>query len=368
MITLEQARQRLRAFAEREAAGISPLYEHLALKAADDDDIAGLLTAAKPAFAVPTLLLAAVHRVLQTEPVHPLSNYYPSLGGSYGVDTTTWPVFRDFVLERADQVRQLVATRVTQTNEVRRAALLYPGVAMAAKQARAPIGLLEVGCSAGLLLNLDQYCYRYQTEDAGQIVFGPTKAPLGLHCAFELADGATMPKLPKKITVAARVGLDREPLDLENEESYAWLEACIWPDQPQRLRLFGVAAAMRARNPPAFIRGDAIAELETAAALIPADMPLVVMTSHVLAYLVDRREEFVAALAELAKRRPLWWVSQESYRGGLSTVLPDRPDLVPGPEEHWFAVLGIVRFLGGEPETRVLARTSAHGERLTWLA
>lgn len=368
MTTLEQAKQRLRIFAEQEAVGISPLYEHLAAKAAEDDDVAGLLTAAKPEFSSPTLLMAAVHRVLQSEPVHPLAAYYPALGGSSGPDAGTWPLFREFVLDHADRVRELVATRTTQTNEVRRAAALYPGIALAAKEARGPIGLLEVGCSAGLLLGLDRYGYRYQTEEAGQLAVGPAKTPLGLHCALRLAGGATLPKLPKKITVGAKVGLDRNPLDLEDEESYAWLEACIWPDQPQRRQLFGVAAAMRAKDPPATMRGDAVDDLPSAAALVPDDLPLVVMTSHALAYLSEqRRADFVRTLGELAGQRPLWWVSKEHYRGGLNLVLPDRPDLDQGEGQPFFAVLGLVRWSGGKPVARALALTSAHGERLTWL-
>ena len=104
--------------------GLPPLYSHLAGHAADDDEVAGLLTAADAAAAHPTLLLAAVQRVLQAEPFHELTNYYPSLGGSYGPDGGTWPLFRSFVLDRADRVRVLIANHVTQTNEVRRAALL----------------------------------------------------------------------------------------------------------------------------------------------------------------------------------------------------------------------------------------------------
>jgi hypothetical protein len=368
MTTLEQARQRLRIFAEREAIGISPLYEHLAAKAAEDDEVAGLLTAAPVEFSSPTLLMAAIHRVLQSEPVHPLVAYYPSLGGSSGPDAGTWPLFREFALEHTDRVRELVATRTTQTNEVRRAATLYPGIALAAKEARGPIGLLEVGCSAGLLLGLDKYGYRYQTEEAGQLAVGPSKTPLGLHCALELAEGAALPKLPKKITVGAKVGLDRNPLDLDDEESYAWLEACIWPDQPQRRQLFGVAAAMRAKDPPQTVRGDAVDDLPSAAALVPEELPLVVMTSHALTYLTEgRRADFVRALGKLAGQRPLWWVSKEDYRGGLNLVLPGREDLIAAEGRPWHAVLGLVRWSGGEPVARALALTSAHGERLTWL-
>ncbi|WP_414635720.1 DUF2332 domain-containing protein [Actinophytocola sp.] len=364
---LERVQYRLRQFAQHVAAGVSPLYAHLAERAADDAEVAGLLTATSPEFATPTLLLAAVHRVLQAEPVHELSNYYPSLGGSYGVDSGTWPLFRAFTLERADAVRALIATRTTQTNEVRRAALLYPAVAMAA--ARRPIALLEVGCSAGLLLNLDRYSYRYQTEQAGQLVAGPAKATVGLHCALELAPGATLPVLPKKLTVGARFGLDRAPVDLADEEQYAWLEACIWADQPERLRLFSAAARAQRDNRPELVTGDAIDDLPAVAARVPAELPLVVLTSSAMFYLPKpRRADFVAALGELAARRPVHWVTHDEYEAALRHVLPDRADLRwPKEDGHSFGTLGLVRWEDGRAVGRALAKTAWHGQRMTWL-
>jgi hypothetical protein len=361
--------RRMRRFAAVETVPASPLYHHLAEKSAEDPEICGLLTGTSEEFATPTLLLAAVHRTLQANPFHELANYYPSLGGSYGVDGATWPLFRAFVLERADQIRALVASRTTQTNEVRRAALLYPAVALAASHTKGPVGLLEVGCSAGLLLNLDRYGYRYQTEQAGQLVAGPTKASVGLHCALELAPGATVPALPKKIAVGARVGLDRAPVDLTDEDQYAWLEACIWADQPERVRLFAAAANAQRGDRPELITGDAIDDLPAVAARIPAELPVVVITSLALLYLsTERQLAFLAALSDLAARRPVSWVSHEEYVSALRHLLPDRADLLRDKGEPSFGVLGLVRWEKGAPVARALARTAWHGQRMTWLA
>jgi hypothetical protein len=364
---VERLQHRLRVFAQTIAPGASPLYAHLAEKAADDPEVAGLLTATSAEFANATLLLAAVHRVLQAEPVHELTNYYPSLGGSFGVDDGTWPLFRTFVLERADAIRKLIATRTTQTNEVRRAALLYPAVAIAA--ARRPVGLLEVGCSAGLLLNLDRYGYRYQTEQAGQLVAGPAKPAVGLHCALELAPGAALPTIPKKLAVGARVGLDRAPVDLADEEQYAWLEACIWADQPDRARLFSAAARAQRTARPELVAGDAIEDLPAVAARIPAELPLVVLTSSALFYLPkQRRPDFIAAVGELAAHRPVSWVSHDEYEAGLRYLLPDRDDLRRQADNApSFGTLGLVRWEDGRPIARALARCTWHGERMTWL-
>ncbi|ANZ36225.1 hypothetical protein BBK82_09295 [Lentzea guizhouensis] len=330
MTSLDLAQQRLRAFAE-EASGISPLYEHLASRAAEDPEVADLLTAAGEEHATGELLLAAAHRLVQAEPFHQLSNYYPSLGGTYGADESTWPLFRDFLLERSERVRALVASQVIQTNEVRRAALLYPAVAAAAKQAGGPIGLVEAATTAGLLLGLDQYSYRYQTAEAGQVVAGPTKAALGLHCSLELAPGAALPKLPKTVKVAAKAGIGVSPADLADEDAYAWLEACVWADQPERLRLFGVASGVLRKNPPRLVAGDPVGDLAKAAD--PIDAPLVVITS-------GSGLDLVPALSTLG--RESWWAAHEDGE------------------------VRLVRVRAGEVSSTTLATTEAHGHRLVW--
>ena len=364
---LAEIQARLRRFAELEAAEFSPLYAHLAENAADDEDVAGLLGAADTEDASPTLLLAAAHRLLQAEPIHPLSRYYPSLGGMDGVDAQTWPEFRAFLLERADRARELIASRFTQTNEVGRAALLYPALTRAAAEAGGKVALLEPGCSAGLLLGLDSYAYRYQCEGGEQLTAGPAKAKVGLHCALETASGAESPTLAKKLSVGARIGLDRAPVDLRDEEELAWLEACVWADQPERIRQLRNAAAVQSKNPPELVRGDIVDDLATTAGRLPADLPLVVMTSHVLEYLpAPRRADFVAALGELAVERRLWWVSEGSYEATIEPVLPGRDEL-RYHDGSGLGTLGITRWTGGEPHATALARTAPHGQRMRWL-
>ena len=256
-----------------------------------------------------------------------------------------------------------------QTNEVRRAALLYPAVGQVAAGVRGPIGLLEVGCSAGLLLGLHRYSYRYQTEQAGQLVSGPAKATVGLHCALELEPGAELPTLPKKLAVGTRIGLDRAPVDLADEEQYAWLEACIWADQPERQRLFSAAAKAQRADPPELITGDAVDDLAAAAARIPAELPVVVITSLATMYLsAERQREFVAAVGDLAARRPVSWVSHEPWATALGHVLPAREDLRRGKDEQSFGIVGIVRWENGQPVGRAVAKTAWHGQRMAWLA
>lgn len=357
---LGDIRQRLRWFAE-DVEETSPLYSYLATNAAADDEVAGLLSVA--ADPEPELLLAAVQRVLQTEPFHELTNYYATLGGSYGPDGGLWQMWRTFALERADRVRAVVSTRhVDRGNEVGRAALFYPAVAFAARQAGGgPVGLLEVGSSAALLLGIDLYSYRYQSEQAGQVAAGPGRAALGLHCALRLAPGQKGPTIPKRLQVGARVGLDHDPVDLDDEDEYAWLEACVWPDQPDRLRQLGAATTVRSKKPPVLVKGDPVDDLAGAAERIPAELPVIVLTSDALRrFSAERVTAFRGAVAQLAAARPALWVSLETYAAGLVT---GHKELDTGQ-----AILSCTRWADGEEQTTPLAQTSWHGERMHWLA
>ncbi|WP_158103422.1 DUF2332 family protein, partial [Crossiella equi] len=222
---------RLRAFAAEQAAA-SPLYEALAAGAAADPDVTRLIGEASP-----ELFLAAAQRVLFREPWHALTRYYPSLGGADGPDGELWPLFRAFVLERAEAVAGLLATRRVREELVRPAALLYPGLAVVAKEAgKTPIGLVEVGAGAGFRLVLDRYGFKYALTGGGPDVSrGKKTARLVLDA--QVTDTTSKPaeafgKQAKLPTIAERAGVDADPVDVADEEELSWLEACVWPDQP----------------------------------------------------------------------------------------------------------------------------------------
>jgi hypothetical protein len=126
------------------------------------------------------------------------------------------------------------------------------------------------------------------------------------------------------------------------------------------------AAADQRRDPPELVAGDSVDDLAAAADRIPAELPLVVFTSHMLPYLAEqRRERFVAALAELASARPLWWVSNGPHENGVGLVSPGRDEL--SYERTGQCVLALTQWRDGEPATRLLAQTHPHGRRMTWL-
>ncbi|APU13012.1 MULTISPECIES: DUF2332 domain-containing protein [Actinoalloteichus] len=363
---LELVRRRLRDFAESDRTAASPLYRHLAAHAAADPEVSSLLATAPPQSAVPPLLLAAAHRLIQAEPWLTLSNYYPTLGGTFGVDQQTWGLFRDFLLERSDRATRLISTRTVCDEEVGRAVLIYPALAMIAKQARAPLGLLAVGSGSGLLLNPHRYGYRYQGAGVGEVVSGPKKTPLVLSAALRTADGVSLPPLPAKLAVAARVALDRVTMDLADPDDVAWMEACVWADQPDRLRRLELAVSIQRQSPPELVIGDPVEGLADAAARVPREVPLVIIQGRSLAgESAERRADYARRLAELGAGRPLWWVGVEPDFSTLRAIAPSLAPVeaqAPGVDH----LLAVVRWRDRVPEATVLARTDAHGRRMDW--
>ncbi|MEM7643944.1 MAG: DUF2332 family protein [Pseudomonadota bacterium] len=121
-----------------------------------------------------------------------------------------------------------------QTNEVRRAAIFRATGQWLAHRYGLPLGLLELGASAGINLNWDRYALT-----AGTTTFGPDDAVLTLTPQW------TGPLPPAaEPTIAHRRGVDLLPVSPKTDRLR--LLAYLWPDQPQRLTLTDVALALPA--------------------------------------------------------------------------------------------------------------------------
>ena len=159
MADLAELTRRFRAFAET-ARRRAPLYSVLARVVADDPALVGLLEAAPEEQHNPVLLFVAVHDLLLRGLGPDLAAFYPNLAPEPKTGDVA-PVFRSFVSNHADQIRELVATRKTQTNEVARCSLFLPLLAQVYEEC-GPLAVVEVGASAGLNLLFPHYSYEYE--------------------------------------------------------------------------------------------------------------------------------------------------------------------------------------------------------------
>lgn len=325
--TVPELQHMLRQFAD--AFPELRLYRAITLGAAGDDDVARLLLAARPGQARPILLLAALHDLVLERPDLPAARWYPSVTGAPVPDGDPWPDVRAAALEHAARLTRVIATRSTQTNEANRAVHVGALVAAAAADVPGvPVVLLEMGASAGLLLELDRYRIEVGAPGTpGATVLGDPGSAVVAQGELRggSAEGLILPR------VVGRTGLDLAPVATDDDAELRWLEACLWPDQPERLERFRAALRLVRADPPHLVRGDMVDDLGAVAshALGAADaaagkrVHLVVFSSWALTYVVPSRRAVVARTLEGlgGDGRPVSWVTAEPP--GCAPGLPD---------------------------------------------
>ncbi len=319
----------------------SPCYALLSRHTAQSNELLDLAAhAARPP--APNVFLAAVHYLVLNGSTHPLSDCYAALAQGRGVDERLSAVFTDFCRMHAEAIKQIVATRIVQTNEVNRSAFLAPALSLVYRESGdRPLALVEIGASAGLNLFWDRY--RIEYSDGGTL--GDPSSALLL--STEMHGTSLPPNLPQRPEVASRIGLDLNPIDITDRDQRVWLHALLWPDQRYRMERLDRAIEIATREgPPEIVQGDALHDLKPLLAAAPRDAALCVYNSSVLyQFTPEQRDALKAVLAEASVERPLWHVSAESEEG-----------------------LILSRYERGRlAEARNLAAFDPHGRWLVWL-
>ena len=324
----------------------SVLYSRLSAGIGGDEELKALAARARKGQPHANLILAAVHFLLLRGADDPLKRFYATVGGTVSAQhEDPFPDFAAFVRKHRAAIEPMIATRVTNTNEVGRSAVLHPAFAMAAKAAGSPLSLIEIGPSAGLNLIWDKYGVRYR-RDGQTVATLNDAAPLVIDCE---ARGDKVPPAGAPPPVASRLGLELTPVDLSNADDRDWLRALIWPDQVSRLERLDRAIALFAREKPPILAGDALALLPDALAGVPrGTTPVVYHTIAVYQFSREMREALESILTIAGLRRPVLRVSFE-FDGQLY-------------------VLSLIRYADGVREETRLASCHPHGTWIEWLA
>ncbi len=282
-----------------EAAGESPLYEVLAREVAEDHQILSLASRARPGQPVPNLLLAAVHDVLLAGADHPLRGFYPDLTPCPAPPRAIAAYLRDFCLQHATALTCRLQTRRVQTNEVQRAAYLYLVFGLIQEEMGLPLSLIEIGCSAGLLLLWDRFRYDYGTG----AILGPADGRLTLR-----AELRGQPPTPpgRAARVAFRVGVDLNVLDVRDAGDLRWLRALVWPEASERRHALDTAVRAFEEHPPRLIEGDGVELLPALIDEVPPGTIPVVFHLHVANQMpASVRERLFEHIRSVGRRRPL---------------------------------------------------------------
>jgi hypothetical protein len=295
----------------------SPLYAFLSARVAEHEAILELASFGQKRQPPSNLLFGAVHMLLLGGAAHPLAAFYPSVGGEAPCEES-WPAFVDFCQQFREEILVQVRTRRVQTNEVGRAGLLMPAMALAFQSFRQSLHLIELGCSAGLNLNLDRFRYEYSN---GHVVGDASPVVIRTALRGHHTDAIALPTvLP---TIADRLGIDIEPVDVNDRDAMLWTEALLWPSDLGRFERFRAAVELARQHPPTLRRGDGLDLLPQAIADVHAEHVPCIVHSHAI-YQMDKawREQFHTMINSLGSQCNLAHVELEWL------------DDDPGPQLH----------------------------------
>ncbi|MCL1696154.1 DUF2332 domain-containing protein [Lysinibacillus sp. BPa_S21] len=334
---LAKLSNQFRTFAKNECENSSPLYEHLAIKIADDDELLNIATFIPQGQPVPNLLLAGVQYLLSSSEDE-LVHFYPSLTTTPKALNEVYPVFKAFVLSHSDELKTLFQEKLVQTNEIRRCSYLYPMMTEIYERHKKPLAFIEIGASAGLQLGMDQYNYCYNQ----QLHINNSNSD------FVLSSENRGQPLPASITntpvVCKRVGIDLNPIDIHNEEELRWLEALIWPEHQQRRLLLHQALPILKELDLQLVKGDAIKLIKDISKEINQDAMLVVYHTHVANQIpLELRLELLEQLKEISMERPLFHCYNNLFDTQLHQDFMDQGEIesiriMERPDGHarWF--------------------------------
>jgi hypothetical protein len=341
-----------RRFGEADAAGTSPLYERVAVALSESSEALRAIETAPARKRHPTVILAALHDLALAGRAPELAAAYAAADGDAAAAAAI-----DTLLSMTDAVMAIVARRAVRASETGRCAVLYPAIAEAARRVGATaVGLIDVGCGAGLNLNVDRVGITYSNGQS----LGDPSSPVQMSSVAVGDRPIPARAMPE---VAARVGVDLDPADVTDPDEARWLRACLWPDQPERAARLEAEIALAATAPPLLLPGDAAEVLPAAFARVPADaLPVVTTTWALSRFPLESRLRFLHRLDEAAAGRAVAWVSAEGV--GVAPAIPALGDR----RASGHSIIGLAVF--GQPalHAEAVGRCWSRGHFLAWLA
>jgi hypothetical protein len=297
----------------------SPLSAALMRGAADNLDKSGSVEqlfagiAVAPGSVPQLRLLAALHHLVLAGRAPALAAFYPSVGGGSAAQDA-WPVAAETIQEHFSWIRARLE-RTVQTNEPGRSAALYPALLWLTSQFHHPIRLLELGASAGLNLIPDRYCYLTDGR-----ALGDSSSAVSFEEPWQPGPEIDLDAAARELTIVARAGCDRSPLNPRDPEQRLTLLSYIWPDETGRIDRMRMALGTASQAAPEVASGQAGPWLRKALEARPPDVLTVIWHSVFRQYLVPEDWAMIKETIRLSinsdRHRPIAWVSLEPGRDG----------------------------------------------------
>jgi hypothetical protein len=291
----------------------SPLFSTLARACAADRDMIDLASATRPGQSAGMLLPMVAHYLVFKTPESALARYFPSLTATPAPSDEAFPAFREFCLDRRDEVSELLASRTVGTNLVERSSTILPLLAYVSQRAHEPLSLVEICCSAGLNLLFDEYHYDYGA--AGRL--GPDQSPVQLDCRII---GRHQPPVAGIPRVVSRVGVDLVKVDPLDPIERMWLEATLFPEWTLEREHLRAALVVREKHPVRIIAGNALEVLPSL--LDELSGTICVLQTHCMGQWTDEAKGQLDDIFRRASR------NRDIHRVGIDRVHGESPDMI----------------------------------------
>jgi hypothetical protein len=298
------------------------------------------------------VILAALHDLALAGRAPALAAAYAAADGDAAAEAAI-----DALLRMTDSIVDIAVRRRTRTDETVPCGVLYPAIAEVASRMGADVvGLIALGCSAGFGLAVDRVGISYSNGQS----LGDPSSPVQLSCSVVGPRPVPARAMPE---VAARVGIDLDPVDVTDADDARWLRACVWPDQPEGIARLEAEIALAATDPPTLLRGNAVEVLPDAFARVPPDaLPLVTTTWALSRLPPESRRRFLHRLDEAVAGRAVAWVSVEGV--GVAPSVPTLGDR----RASGHSIIGLAAFDRASRRVEAVGRCWSRGRSLAWLA
>jgi len=333
----------------------SPLYAELCRAGAEDREVLALSSGGlEPAS--PVHLFTSAHFLMLSGIDHPLARFFATLTTDPAPPGDVWPDFRRFCFEYEGEIKQLLATKPVQMTYASRCRTLLPPMCIVADEAGEPLNIVEIGCSAGVLLTFDKYAYELRE---GEHVGDPASP---VHLKGELHGGPSL-RIPQ---IGRRTGIDLNVIDPNRDEDRRWMIATCYPELLDDQRQLADAMDIVAATDISFLQGSALDLLPKVLAETPD--PLCVYHSACLFYWnEDQKDALDQQLREASKGRRIHRIGIEPT-GQSNQWLAGRSDM-EGEASEAARVTGeiiVTRYTGGEAEAEPMATSTSDFGTMWW--
>jgi hypothetical protein len=345
-ISIAEIGESLSRFADRECKEIAALYFQLCKQLSQDKELLEIAAKVRYGQPIPNLFLSAVHFLLIKNPQEKLAQYYPTITGKSS-NLIPFDLFKSFVLENEDAIVEIIQTKIVQTNVINRCSYLMPIFSEIIHKGNKPTTIIDIGTSAGLTTNWDQYSYMYdgfaQIGTSSVVVKSDPKNVVLPPIYFPISQPIT------------KIGIDQNIIDISDEYETRWLKALVWADHIERFQTMDAALSLLKTSGLKRIEASKVSEFEEIINQVPHDQNLIIYSTFTFyQFTLEMIAEFWEMLDRIGKTRNLHFLSAEGLRSYLEKY--NTKDMV----------VELTSYIDGIKTQKLVCRTNGHGNWIDW--